>query len=699
MDGPGEEPGNNTPPVSPAVHARFLDTDGRKGHVSGALTLQASALGMQADSEVEAEQESEPAPVHWVADLLATDGIVIQANWIRSEDMIEAPSAGQFTINAEVPQRGGYRMKLYLANVHGRSAESADVTFHDFTGNVAMTGPGGDVDRPWVYGTRVAGSTDVEKRPTIPVYRDATTGVCHFDNGFVYVVDMLEEIDTAWTGNRDQANTPNDDVFQAFEFTCSENPHNTARPTLFDETAPPSADNIWSYSLQNDAMYYGDIVYRSLHNVLGEPPLAEKLRIRVAYGNGFLPNIFWDGAYANFTEGYPSAYHSPISLDILAHEIGHGVLNRWVPAWAAFDGTAPQEVKTAQEAFSDMTGFVVKYTHTGEMQWIHGDEAKLRRRNLANIITETGAVASYLEYADAGANYYLGIGMLTYPFYQLVQSRGVEPAYQLFVNAAKRCWSTAQTLPDIAQCVKTTAAENGSATDDIDAAFKTVKILLPDEGVLSHFTVETFKKRVVFSDTSRSTGQVTAWHWDFGDGNASNEASPEHTYAQTGEYNVTLTVNDNTEDVDTFTRTLDISEDYCAPLNTSLTKPQIQTVLINSTPVAFIADTFDYSANVIAVANLSSVQINIDGVTNGESNEIIWIAWLDTNDNGVYEQNEQVATETLDASHYGWVTALNLSAIPSGQTRYLRIAGRKRNSDSCDQYYGQVLDVRVGQAQ
>ncbi|MDX6657240.1 MAG: hypothetical protein QOH62_2033 [Solirubrobacteraceae bacterium] len=39
-------------------------------------------------------------------------------------------------------------------------------------------------------------------------------------------------------------------------------------------------------------------------------------------------------------------------------------------------------------------------------------------------------------------------------------------------------------------------------------------------------------------------GSIAKWHWSFGDGATSDEASPAHTYAQPGSYAVTLTVTD-----------------------------------------------------------------------------------------------------------------------------------------------------------
>jgi len=42
--------------------------------------------------------------------------------------------------------------------------------------------------------------------------------------------------------------------------------------------------------------------------------------------------------------------------------------------------------------------------------------------------------------------------------------------------------------------------------------------------------------------TSKSTGEITSWSWDFGDGNTSTEQNPSHAYAEKGSYTASLTV-------------------------------------------------------------------------------------------------------------------------------------------------------------
>lgn len=47
---------------------------------------------------------------------------------------------------------------------------------------------------------------------------------------------------------------------------------------------------------------------------------------------------------------------------------------------------------------------------------------------------------------------------------------------------------------------------------------------------------------VIFTDATISTDSITIWHWDFGDGQTSDQQSPSHSYANVGTYDVTLDV-------------------------------------------------------------------------------------------------------------------------------------------------------------
>ncbi len=68
--------------------------------------------------------------------------------------------------------------------------------------------------------------------------------------------------------------------------------------------------------------------------------------------------------------------------------------------------------------------------------------------------------------------------------------------------------------------------------------------------------------------TDKSTGNITGWNWDFGDGTTSTEQSPAHTYSTAGSYTVSLVVSDGTN---TDTLTMDDYIQVNAPSGSAIT--------------------------------------------------------------------------------------------------------------------------------
>jgi PKD repeat protein len=61
---------------------------------------------------------------------------------------------------------------------------------------------------------------------------------------------------------------------------------------------------------------------------------------------------------------------------------------------------------------------------------------------------------------------------------------------------------------------------------------------LPVAGFVANTTLETATQDVAFID--QSTGVISSWLWDLGDGNTSADQNPIHTYPAVGTYNVSL---------------------------------------------------------------------------------------------------------------------------------------------------------------
>ncbi|RLF50779.1 MAG: hypothetical protein DRN11_04020, partial [Thermoplasmata archaeon] len=85
----------------------------------------------------------------------------------------------------------------------------------------------------------------------------------------------------------------------------------------------------------------------------------------------------------------------------------------------------------------------------------------------------------------------------------------------------------------------------------------------------------------------KSTGDIISWHWDFGDGNTSNEQNPVHQYTKVGTYQVTLRVvgsdiNDTVTKEITIVNALPIADFNYTPLNPT-----------EKQSIAFVADATD----------------------------------------------------------------------------------------------------------
>jgi len=75
---------------------------------------------------------------------------------------------------------------------------------------------------------------------------------------------------------------------------------------------------------------------------------------------------------------------------------------------------------------------------------------------------------------------------------------------------------------------------------------------------ITDFVIDT---EIQFLDTSLDPeNKSISWFWDFGDGNTSDIQAPTHKFSALGDYNVTLTIKDDENAVDTYTMTVSVTE-------------------------------------------------------------------------------------------------------------------------------------------
>ncbi len=72
-------------------------------------------------------------------------------------------------------------------------------------------------------------------------------------------------------------------------------------------------------------------------------------------------------------------------------------------------------------------------------------------------------------------------------------------------------------------------------------------VVVPTQPRANFFASDTIgcEENIEFYDLSQSDNTIVAWLWTFGDGDSSTQQNPVHTYANTGVYDVSLTVWDN----------------------------------------------------------------------------------------------------------------------------------------------------------
>ncbi len=120
-------------------------------------------------------------------------------------------------------------------------------------------------------------------------------------------------------------------------------------------------------------------------------------------------------------------------------------------------------------------------------------------------------------------------------------------------------------LKDTARAVPGDCA-NGCGAGIIDARAALDSLGSTNALPTAGFSVAITGSEAAFTDTSSdSDGTISAWSWDFGDGNSSTAQNPIHTYAADGNYTVTLTVTDNEGGTGDSSQNIVINENNVAP--------------------------------------------------------------------------------------------------------------------------------------
>jgi Zn-dependent metalloprotease len=286
----------------------------------------------------------------------------------------------------------------------------------------------------------------------------------------------------------------------------------------------------------------------------------KKLVNLIHYGTNFV-NAFWDGNRMIFGDGDRNI--GPlVSLDIIAHEITHGVTSN--SAQLALEN----ESGALNESFSDIFGVVIDhYTRPEKANWTVGEEVSSLIRSLENPSvnndpdTYQGTNWKKLGDADMGG-IHSNNGVQNHWFYLLsnggngtndlgntyqVNGIGIEKSAQIAYRNLTVYLTNLSDYKD-AQFFSIRAAEDlfGSCSPEVIAttnAWHAVGIGEKyNDSIRAEFEAS-YSNKACDSITITFTNQsinASNFVWNFGDGVTSNDLHPSHTYDKPGNYSVQL---------------------------------------------------------------------------------------------------------------------------------------------------------------
>lgn len=123
-------------------------------------------------------------------------------------------------------------------------------------------------------------------------------------------------------------------------------------------------------------------------------------------------------------------------------------------------------------------------------------------------------------------------------------------------------WSTGQTTQQIIISDPPDGAIYSCQLTAVTGCQVTVNATITSTAVVADFSYPAPCPGVPLQFTDQSInniGSIISWEWDFGDGNTSTEQNPEHTFALSGLYNVTLRATTDAGCLDTYSETVNVN--------------------------------------------------------------------------------------------------------------------------------------------
>lgn len=159
-----------------------------------------------------------------------------------------------------------------------------------------------------------------------------------------------------------------------------------------------------------------------------------------------------------FGDGNKTTKHMSASLEVLAHELGHGIIS----TTSQLGNSA--EASALNEAFGDIFGIYVDYVADPKnFNFEFGEELFLNGGNLRNIANPK--ISHYSKFSRGTDSAHENSGIISYSFYLLTKRIGMDRAAQIYFKAITQFMNTDSQFKDLRSALMKAARDLSESED------------------------------------------------------------------------------------------------------------------------------------------------------------------------------------------------------------------------------------------